>query len=172
VSTFRIYDKLRAVPRESFVMFDDGSRQSLLDDEHLRLLALGYQIEGGVSACFSLFGLLYVVMGVGMTFAFAKLPPATNQAGQPPPEFVGWLFAGIGFFIFSALLVMALLKFRVAWCLKRRRSRTFCLVVGGISCLGIPYGLILGVFTFLVLNRNSVMHLFNSDRPQIPGHGS
>ena len=67
MSTFRIYDKLRAVPRESFVMFDDGSRQSLLDDEHLRLLALGYQIEGGVSACFSLFGLLYVVMGVGMT---------------------------------------------------------------------------------------------------------
>ena len=49
---FRIYDKLRAVPRESFVMFDDGSRQSLFEDELLRLLALGNQIEGGVSACF------------------------------------------------------------------------------------------------------------------------
>jgi DNA-binding transcriptional LysR family regulator len=78
VSTFRIYDKLRAVPRESFVMFDDGSRQSLLDDEHLRLLALGYQIEGGVSACFSLFGLLYVVMGVGMTSGVCGLAVRRN----------------------------------------------------------------------------------------------
>jgi len=142
-------------------MYDEATRQHIIDDEQVRLLALGYQISAGLSALFSLFGLMYAVMGFAMG-AIVAGTPSTSAQQQAPPAFIGWIFAGIGVFIFAAMIAMALLKFRVAWCLKRRTSRTFCLVIGGISCLGIPYGLILGVFTFLVLGRDSVIRQFLS----------
>jgi hypothetical protein len=43
---------------------------------------------------------------------------------------------GLGFV--RVLGTVALLKFRAAICLKRRTSRTFCMVVAGIRCPGIP----------------------------------
>jgi hypothetical protein len=62
--------------------------------------------------------------------------------------------------IFLILIAMAILKLLTAQYIKRRRSRAFCMVVAAISCLEIPYGTLLGVFTFLVLGRNSVRGLF------------
>jgi hypothetical protein len=41
-----------------------------------------------------------------------------------------------------------------------------CMVTAGISCLGIPYGTVLGIFTFLVLSRPSAIALF--DRWPLP----
>ncbi len=61
------------------------------------------------------------------------------------------------------MITMAALKFYTAVCLKQRKSRTFCLVVAAISCLEVPYGTILGVFTFLVLERPSVARLFGAN---------
>jgi hypothetical protein len=40
---------------------------------------------------------------------------------------------------------MAAAKFRVSWCIRHRRSRTFCMVIASIGCLEIPYGTLLGV---------------------------
>lgn len=37
-----------------------------------------------------------------------------------------------------------------------RKNRTFSLVVAGINCQQMPFGTILGVFTFIVLLRGSV----------------
>jgi hypothetical protein len=146
-------------------MDDEVSRRQIIDDEHVRLLALGYQISAGLSALFSLFGLMYAGMGFAMGALVARMP-GPNAQQQAPPAFIGWLFAGLGLFMFATMVVMALLKLRVASCLKRHTSRTFCLVIGGISCLGIPYGLILGAFTFLVLGRDSVIRQFHSARAQ------
>jgi hypothetical protein len=50
----------------------------------------------------------------------------------------------------------------VAGCfLKRRVHRTFCLVVAGCECLVQPFGVILGVFTIVVLMREPVKELFD-----------
>jgi hypothetical protein len=38
-------------------------------------------------------------------------------------------------------------------------------MVAGISCLGIPYGMFLGVCTFMVLGRDSVVGLFAAPNP-------
>jgi hypothetical protein len=40
------------------------------------------------------------------------------------------------------------------------------MVIAGIGCLEIPYGTVLGVFSFLVLGRDSVVPLF-SPRPPV-----
>ena len=42
----------------------------------------------------------------------------------------------------------------------RRQHRMFSMVVGGLNCLQIPFGTALGVFTILVLSRDSVQELY------------
>jgi hypothetical protein len=144
----------------------DETRQSIVDEEHLKLLSLGYVVSGGVSAFFSLFGLLYVFMGIIMGAAISHMPETASRPNPvPPPAFVVWLFAGFGLAIFLLAMGMAAARFRTAWCIKHRTWRTFCMVIAAIGCLEIPYGTALGVFSFIVLGRDSVVRLFNPAPP-------
>lgn len=147
-------------------MHDDAIRQSTIDAERLKLLSLGYMISAGISAFFSLFGPLYAFIGVVVFTAVSKMPASPHN--EPPPAFVGWLFAGIGLGMFVVLLVLALLKFKAATSIRQRRSRTFGLVLAAISCLEMPYGTVLGVFTFIVLGRDSVARQFQLTLPAVP----
>ncbi len=147
-------------------MTDDPIRQSIVDEEHIKLLSLGYMVSGGFSALFSLFGLFYVFMGAMMSTVFSRMPQTEDKANQMPPQFIGWIFGAIGlaFLIFS--VSFAILKFLAGSRLKQRRSRIFCMVVAGFTCLEFPYGTFLGVMTFIVLDRQSVIRLFSSPIPQ------
>jgi hypothetical protein len=145
---------------------DEPLRQAIIDEEHLKLLSIGYLVSAGVAALFSLFGLLYVFLGVMMSIIFSEAAKKGDQS--PPPAFMGWFLGIFGLVIFLLLIAMAILKFLTARCIKRRRSRAFCMVVGAISCLEIPYGTLLGVFTFLVLGRNSVKGLFEPQTASSP----
>ncbi len=136
----------------------EAERQAMIDEEHLRLLSIGYYVSAGVSAFTSLFGLMYVMMGVFVAFVAANAPARPGHA--PPPLFVGGIFAAIGLGIFAFMIALAVLKFVVARRLVQRRSRVFCLVIGALCCLGIPYGTVLGVFTLMVLSRRTVAGLF------------
>ena len=144
-------------------MSDDPIRQAILDQEHLKLLSVAYLVSAGVNALFSLGGLLYAFMGLFISAAI-RHAPALSVKG-PPPEFIGWMFGLFGLFLFAMMVALAFLKFLVYQRLKRRRSRAFCMVVAGLSCLGVPYGTLLGVFTLLVLARPSVVRLFQVSPP-------
>lgn len=143
-------------------MSEELIRQSIIDEEHLKLLSLGYMISAATSAFFSMFGLMYVMIGMAVGAAISHSHEFAAHTGQEPPAFIGWMFAGIGLVVFLLMIVLAAVKFRAGSCLKKRKSRTFCMVVAGISCLEFPYGTVLGVFTFIVLGRESVARLFNS----------
>jgi len=140
---------------------DLALKQSILDDEHLRLLSVGYFISAGVSAFFSLFGLMYMFMGVTMGSILSSAAKSGQHADAMPPHMMGWMFGIFGglFFLFGA--GMAIAKFLTGKYLRQRRSRTFCRVIAGISCLSIPFGTALGVATFIVLGKPSVQSLFN-----------
>jgi uncharacterized membrane protein YhaH (DUF805 family) len=143
------------------------NRQSIIDEEHLKLLSLGYVVSAGVSAFYSLFGLLYVFLGIMMGATFAHLPQTpANPAQAPPPAFVGWIFTFIGLAFFLIAIAVTAARLRAAWCIKHRRSRVFCMVIAGIGCLEFPYGTVLGIFSFLVLGRDSVVPLF-CPRPSV-----
>ncbi len=141
-------------------MPDEISRQSIVDDEHLKLLSLGYIISGASAALFSLFALMYVLFGAIIGATIAKQAAADSQGAEQVPAFIGWLIGGIGLAFFLILAAFAAAKFWTAACLKKRKSRTFCMVVAAISCLEFPYGTALGVLTFIVLGRDSVARLF------------
>ena len=138
------------------------SYQSLIDAEHLKLLSLGYMISAGFSALFSLFGLFSVLMGAAIGTTLSHAVPINSNTDQLPPAFAGWIFAGIGLFIMGFAVAYAVFKLLAARNLKRRRSRVFCIVVAGFTCLEFPYGTALGVMTFIVLGRDSVVRLFES----------
>jgi fatty acid desaturase len=135
-------------------------RQSIIDEEHLKLLSLGYMISAGIAAFFSVFGLFYILMGIVFGVAFSHLPAAAGKAGEQPPAFFGWFFAVIGFVIFLLAIGMALARFWTARCIKQRKSRTFCMVIAALGCLEFPYGTALSVFSFIVLGRESVAKRF------------
>jgi ABC-type branched-subunit amino acid transport system permease subunit len=141
-------------------MSGEIDRQSIIDEEHLRMLSLGYKISAGAAGLFALFGLLYVGMGAMIGVMSSRMP--MTEHSQPPPAVVGWIFAGFGLAFFLILGTVALLKLRIASCLKRRTSKTFCMVVAAIGCLEFPYGTALGVLTFIVLGRETVSRLFEA----------
>ena len=138
---------------------NDQDRQTLLDEEHLKLLSIGYMVEAGVTAFFSLFALVYVIMGL-MIALVGVTANASSKTDNAPPAVVGLMLGGIGFAFFIVMIAMAILKFSAGRCIQRRRSRSYCMVIAAISCLAIPYGTFLGVCTFIVLGRNSVKALF------------
>jgi hypothetical protein len=141
-------------------MSDEVSRQAVIDNEHLKLLSIGYMVSAAISAFFSVIGLFYMAMGAFMGTMIARMPNNASRNGQPPPAFFGWLFGSIGLVIFLLMIGIGLLKLRAAFCIRERKGRTFCMVVAAICCLGIPYGTLLGVSTFLVLGRGSVVSQF------------
>jgi hypothetical protein len=49
------------------------------------------------------------------------------------------------------------------FCLWRRRDRRASLIVAGLNCLQIPFGTVLGVFTFIVLRRPAVKDLYRNN---------
>jgi heme/copper-type cytochrome/quinol oxidase subunit 3 len=141
-------------------------RQQILDEEHLRLLRIGYLIVGGTAAFTGLFGLFYTAMGV---FIVVAGKTASSRHGQPPPELMGVIFIAIGALVLLLAVGYASLAFLTARFLKERRARTLCLLTAGISCLYIPFGTVLGAFTFIVMGRPSVRALFNPPpQPPVP----
>ncbi|MGE4545286.1 MAG: hypothetical protein AB7D06_14350 [Pedobacter sp.] len=133
------------------------------DEQHLDLLAVFHYVVGGLTALFSCMFLLHIAMGIAMLCG-------AFDGDDAPPEFFGWLFI-----IIPSILALAgwtLSGFIVAAGrkLKKRTSYTLCLVVAGIECIVMPFGTVLGVFTLVVLSRESVKALFAGNQAVEPKH--
>ena len=128
------------------------------DAEHLRLLSIFHYIVGGLAALFSLFPLLYTT--VGAIFMFVARHGAQKPGEELPPEFIGWIFAVIGSLLFLAGIAIAICVLIAGRSLAKHTRYWFAFVMACIECLFIPFGTILGVFTIIVLSRESVKALF------------
>ena len=130
------------------------------DREHLRLLAIFHYVGAGLAALFSFFPLLYTT--IGAIFIFAARHGTPKPGEELPPEFLGWIFVGVGSFLFLLGVAMAICILIAGRCLSRNKHYTFALVMACIECLFIPFGTILGVFTIIALSRESVKELFTA----------
>ena len=99
---------------------------------------------------------MHVIMGLLMvTGNFFE-----GRPGFGPTPFMGWMLVIMG-------TVFILLGWSLAVCiliagrkLKRRKNRLFCMVVAGIECAFTPFGTVLGVFTLVILSKDSVKEIF------------
>ncbi len=127
------------------------------DIEHLRLLAIFHYIVGSLALLLACFPLIHVTIGSIFIYAAGQ---AHSASGDAPPEIVGWIlvFFGLAFFILGIAFGVALL-----WsgrCLARRKNYSFSFITACIECLFLPFGTVLGVFTLVVLSRESVKALY------------
>ena len=124
------------------------------DEEHLKLLSVFHYVVGGIAGFFACFPIIHLIMGIAM------LTGSFSGRSQGPPVFFGL------FFVLMALTVITL-GWTLAICLiisgrylARRKCYKFCFAIACISCVLVPYGTVLGVFTIIVLMRPSVKELF------------
>lgn len=125
-------------------------RQIVIDEEHLKLLAIGYWVWGGFMAVYAL--LLGGYFGLIGSF-FAMLPQGDGEA---PPAFMGWIFLCIGGFVLLIVGALSALEIATGFWIQRRRHRVATLVVAALICPSVPFGTLLGVSTFVVMSRPSV----------------
>ena len=133
--------------------------QRAVDRDHLNLLAIFH---------FVVAGLAFLSLGfLAVHFAFMRAildNPEMLKGGRsagPPPEFLAmfkWFYA-----IFSVAAILAVLgNLLSGFYIRARRNRTFSIVVAALDCLQVPFGTVLGVFTIIVLVRESVRELYES----------
>ena len=137
------------------------------DLEHLRLLSIFHYVLAGFGFLFSLFPVIYLVLG-GLILT-GNLPESANAPEGPDQQFIGWIFlaVGTGMMLFGLAFATGLLL--AGRFLAARRHHTFCLVVAALSCFCMPLGTILGVFTLVVLTRDSVKTLFEGPQATVAG---
>ena len=140
----------------------DDPQQTRKDIEHLRQLAIFHFVAAGLA----FLGICFICLHY-MIFRTVFADPSlfANTKGGPPPE---QLFA-----IFKIFYIVAVVWFVLsglgnvlsAIYLRQRRNRTFSMVVAGFNCLYMPLGTVLGVFTLVVLSRDSVVAIYDSKPP-------
>ena len=123
------------------------------DADHLRLLSVFYYVAAGLSALFSLFPVFHLVFGIAMVAG--RLEP-----DDPMSATVGWIFIGVALVFIMGGLVFAACLAAAGRALARRGHYIFCVVVAAIACAAYPVGTALGVFTIIVLMRDSVKGAF------------
>ena len=130
------------------------------DKEQLRLLAIFHYIVAGLAALFSLLPLLYTT--IGAVFISAARHGTPKPGEELPPEFLGWIFVVLGSGLFLIGIAMAICILIAGRSLALRKRYSFALVIACVECLFVPFGTILGVFTIVVLLRESIKTMFST----------
>jgi hypothetical protein len=127
---------------------------STTDKDTLHLLSIFHYIMAGIIALLFCLPLLHLVMGVTLTVGgFSQKEPVLGVIGAALTVVVGLIILigwGLAFLVFLA-----------GKNLDRQTKYQVCLYGAGVLCIFIPMGTILGVFTLVTLQDDSVKELFN-----------
>lgn len=138
------------------------SDQTVKDLEHIKLLSIFHYVLAGLMYFVGCSPIIHFILGI--CFLTGIIPP------NHPEEETAMTVMGCAFLFFSTLLTagawtLATLVLTSGRKLSRRISYKYCFVIACIMCIFMPMGTILGVFTIITLNRQSVKVLF--DQPQM-----
>lgn len=138
------------------------------DEENLRLLTLFHYVVAGLAAVFALIPVIHLAMGLFLIFGTSHF----KGQGELPPAFLGWFFVIFASVFIVLGLTMAIFILINGQCLAKRSHFMFCQVMACVECLFMPFGTVLGVFTLIVLSRESVRLRFgpspSAPEPQAP----
>jgi hypothetical protein len=92
-------------------------------------------------------------------FANPQTWAGMNKPSPPPPELFSmlkWLYIVFGVWF----VVSGIANLLSGLCLRARKHRMFSFLVAAMNCIHFPLGTVLGVFTFVVLARDSVREVY------------
>jgi hypothetical protein len=127
------------------------------DDQYIRLLSIFHYVVAGLAALFSLIPVVHLTLGIAMVSGAFKEP-----RDPFPFSIMGWFFI-----VFASCFILCGLAFSTCLALagrylSRRRHYYFCFVMAALACMFMPFGTVLGVFTIILLTRDSVKAQFQS----------
>ncbi len=130
------------------------------DRRHLQILSILHYVFAGLLTLGGCFPITYVVFGVLM------LTGAIEPEEDPEAmRVMGLIFTIVGLAVIAVSWVLAVLTFLAGRRLATPRNHRYCLVIAAIECIFLPLGTALGVFTLVVLTRESVKALFGGSVP-------
>ncbi len=135
------------------------------DIAQLRLLAIFHYIGAAIGALFACFPLIHVFIGIMM---MVRPEMMAEGRGVAPPAWLGVFFAALGAMLVFAGWAVAVCTFISGRFLAKRRRRMFSFVLAAILCAFMPFGTVLGIFTIIVLSRESVQRLYAASEPARP----
>jgi hypothetical protein len=140
------------------------------DLEHLKLLGIFHYIWGALSLMGGIIiGVYFLVFGV---ILMNNPPTSTSSEDTGAASMAGGILIGVGVVLFLIVVVYGILtliaggKYR-----KHQGGYWFCFILAIVTLVigGIP-GIVLGIFSLMVLGRESVKTLFRGQ--SLPGTGS
>ena len=140
------------------------------DLEHLKLLGIFHYIWGALSLIDGIIiGVYFLVFGV---ILMNNPPTSTSSEDTGATSMAGGILIGVGVVLFLIVVVYGILtlmaggKYR-----KHQGGYWFCFILAIVTLVigGIP-GIVLGIFSLMVLSRESVKTLFRGQ--SLPGTGS
>jgi len=162
----------------------DDAEASVIARERLRILAIGFYVRGGMMVAFGCFFLVYVAFFLGFSFmpesawtqpratspsptAIAWPTPSPHPPNQgPPPVIIFRVMAGLFSVVTLLVWIMGCLTAYAGRCIQKRRRKLLIYVMAGLNCMFIPYGTLLGVFTFIVLGSPAATWEFDQATSQ------
>ena len=133
--------------------------QRKTDVEQLKLLAIFHFVLAGMA----IFGLGFLFLHytiMHQAFSHPGMWKNQRQSEMQAEEFFAafkWFY-----FFFGGLLVLGGIgNLLSGFFIRQRKHRIFSLIVAGLNCFHLPMGIALGVFTFVVLLRDSVRELYD-----------
>jgi hypothetical protein len=130
------------------------------DEEHLKLLSIFHYVVGGITGIFACFPIIHLIMGLVMIFA----PLVFDSNGDAAPVVFGLFFVIFPLLFITLGWTLAICIITAGRFLAARKHYQFCLVIAAIECIFMPFGTVLGVFTIIVLMRESVKQLFSANK--------
>lgn len=146
-------------------------RQSIIDEEHLRLLSIFHYISGAITLAISLFIFVEAFLFFSIFSRIADYGTITSisfDRGRFDPMFFS-MFRYIFIVIFIITFIFGIAQIFSGKFLRDKTHKTFSFVIAIICLLSFPYGTILGVMTIIVLNRNSVVELYRKKQQESMG---
>ena len=140
------------------------------DLEHLKLLGIFHYIWGALSLIGAIcIGAYFVVIGIVL---MSNPPSSTSSEDSGTASMAGGILIGVGVVLFLIVVVYGILtlmaggKYR-----KHQGGYWFCFILAIVTLVigGIP-GIVLGIFSLIVLSRESVKAVFKGQ--SLPGTGS
>jgi hypothetical protein len=143
------------------------AEEQIIVRERLRLLAIGFYVKGAVEAVFISFLLLHFCLFLGMSFmpqstwepksvttvrsVSVSPSPSPRPVNQGPPVVMFRIFAAVIGVVILVGWTFGGLTIYAGRCVQKRTHRLFIFIMAGLNCALIPWGTLLGVATFYVL---------------------
>jgi membrane-associated HD superfamily phosphohydrolase len=137
----------------------DNEKQQIIDEEQLRLLSFFHYVSGAVTITFSSMFIFHLIFFGYMASNPELFSNDDAKNAKEAMQIMQILLAVFGTFVILGISY-GICEIVSGVFIKQKKYRIFSMIVAIPRIILIPYGTILSMFTFILLDRDSVKSLY------------